>query len=364
MPCVEILHDTARRGFASDNYSGVHPEVLEAVSRANLGHVASYGADPYTQCLTEVVRGHFGAQAEAFPVFNGTGANVTALMASIPRWAGVVCTSHAHINTDEGGAPEKVGGLKLHPVVTPDARLTPDLLDTQAWGWGFEHRAQPLAVSLTESTELGTLYRPDELAALAERAHSHGMLVHMDGARLANAAAALGTDLRNITTEVGIDLLSLGGTKNGALGAEAVVVLDPRARTLQNDPRLAEALRYLRKSSMQLASKMRFVSAQLIALYEGDLWLRNARHANAMAARLRAALEGADGVEFTQPTEVNGLFAILPPGVADQVRQHFFFYDWDAARREVRWMCSFDTTEDDVDRFAQLVRAACSDATR
>lgn len=361
---MEILHDTARRGFASDNYSGVHPEVLEAIAAANHGHVSSYGADPYTQHLGEVVRQHFGPRAEVFPVFNGTGANVTALMAAIPRWAGVVCSGNAHILTDEGGAPEKVGGLKLHPVVTPDARLTPDLLDTQAWGWGFEHRAQPLAVSLTESTELGTLYRPDDIAAIAERAHGHGMIVHMDGARLANAAAALGSDLRSITTDAGVDLLTLGGTKNGALGAEAVVVLNPDARTLQNDPRLGGALRYLRKSSMQLASKMRFVSAQLIALYEGDLWWRNARHANQMASRLRAALDDVEAVSFTQPTEVNGLFAILPPGVADQVRQQFFFYDWDAARCEVRWMCSFDTTEDDVDRFAQLVRAACSNATR
>lgn len=359
---MEILHDTARRGFASDNYSGVHPEVLEALARANTGHVTSYGADPCTQRLTEVVRGHFGEQAEVFPVFNGTGANVTALMAAVPRWAGVVCTSHAHINTDEGGAPEKVGGLKLHPVVTPDALLTPDLLDTQAWGYGFEHRAQPLAVSITQSTELGTLYRPEQVAALAERAHSHGMLVHMDGARLANAAAALDTDLRSFTTDAGVDLLSLGGTKNGAMGAEAIVVLDPRARTLQNDARLVEALRYTRKSAMQLASKMRFVSAQLVALYEGDLWLRSARHANAMAARLRASLEGVPGVEFTQPTAVNGVFAILPPGVADEVRQHFFFYDWDAARREVRWMCSFDTTEDDIDEFAALVRDACARA--
>ncbi|MFT3969611.1 MAG: low specificity L-threonine aldolase [Micropruina sp.] len=343
------LHDPARRGFASDNYSGVHPEVLDALTEANEGHQSSYGGDAYTARLTEVLRGHFGARVEAFPVFNGTGANVTALLSMLPRWGAVVCAQTAHINVDEGGAPEKVAGLKLYPVPTPDGKLTPELIDIEARGFGDEHRAQPLAVSITQSTELGTLYSPDEIRAICEHAHDLGMTVHLDGARLSNAAAALGVPFAAFTTDAGVDVLSLGGTKNGALGAEAILVLNPDACT---------GLTYLRKTHMQLASKMRFVSAQLLAVYEGDLWLRNATHSNAMAARLRAALAGVPGVEFSQPTQANGIFVRLPDGVADAVRSEFFFYDWDEAAREVRWMCSFDTTAADVDAFAALIRDA------
>ena len=352
---MTTLHDQARRGFASDNYSGVHPQVLAALADANEGHQSAYGNDDYTARLHEVVRGHFGEQAFAYPVFNGTGANVTALLAALPRWGAVVCAKTAHINVDEGGAPERVGSLKLYPVDTPDGKLTPALLDLEAWGYGDEHRAQPLACSITQSTELGTLYTPEEVRAIADHAHELGMVLHMDGARLPNAAAALGTDLRTFTTDAGVDILSLGATKNGAMGAEAVVVLAP-----DRLPAIADSLRYNRKSVMQLASKMRFVSAQLVALYEGDLWLRSATHANAMAARLRAALADVPGVGFTQDTCANGVFATLPPGVADAVREHYFFYDWDPARGEVRWMCAFDTTEDDVDTFARLVREACA----
>jgi len=343
------LHDPQRRGFASDNYSGIHPEVLAALATANDGHQSSYGNDAYTARLQQVVQAHFGARAEAFPMFNGTGANVTGLQAVLPRWGAVVCAKSAHINVDEGGAPEKVGGLKLYSVPTSDGKLTPELLDAEAWGYGDEHRAQPLAVSITQSTELGTLYTPNEIRALADHAHGLGMTVHLDGARLSNAAAALGVPFAAFTTEAGVDLLSLGGTKNGAMGAEAIVVLDPDR---------AAGLPYLRKSNMQLASKMRFVSAQLVALFEGDLWLRNATHANAMAARLRQSLTDVPGVQFTQATQANGVFVRLPAGVADAVREHFFFYDWDAALREVRWMCSFDTTESDVDEFSSLIRQA------
>ncbi|MFT4215761.1 MAG: low specificity L-threonine aldolase [Micropruina sp.] len=345
------LHDPARRGFASDNYSGVHPEILDAIAEANGGHQTAYGGDAYTRRLNEVIRGHFGPEAEAFPVFNGTGANVTALLAMLPRWGAVVCAQTAHINVDEGGAPEKVAGLKLYPVPTPDGKLTPELLDVEARGFGDEHRAQPLAVSITQSTELGTLYTPDEIRAITEHAHSLGMTVHVDGSRLGNAAAALGVDFAAFTTDAGVDVLSLGGTKNGALGAEAIVVLNPDVCT---------GLTFLRKTNMQLASKMRFVSAQLIALYEGDLWLRSASHANAMATRLRAAVADIPGVEFAQPTQANGVFVRLPEGVADAVRSEFFFYDWDEAVREVRWMCSFDTAGADVDAFAALIRDACS----
>jgi len=351
---VTTLHDTAVRGFASDNYSGVHPEVLAAIAAANDGHQIAYGEDAYTARLQEVFAQHFGEGVEAFPVFNGTGANVTGLQSMLPRWGAVIAAVTAHINVDEGGAPERVGGIKLLTVPTVDGKLTPELVDREAWGWGDEHRAQPLVVSITQSTELGTLYTPEEVRALADHAHAHGMRLHMDGARIANAAAALDLPVRAFTRDAGVDVLSFGGTKNGAMLGEAIVVLDPAA---------SEGLRYLRKLNMQLSSKMRFVSAQLIALLEGDLWLRNARHANAMAARLRGAVETglADGsirgVEFTQPTQVNGVFATLPEGVADLLRERFRFYDWDATTREVRWMCSFDTQPDDVDAFvAELSR--------
>ncbi|MDD7927954.1 threonine aldolase family protein [Microbacterium thalli] len=348
------LHDTSVRGFASDNYSGIHPEVLAAITAANDGHQTAYGSDVYTARLQELVTEHFGAGAEAFPVFNGTGANVTALQSMLPRWGAVIAASTAHINVDEGGAPERVGGIKILNVPTADGKLTTELIDREAWGWGDEHRAQPLVVSITQSTELGTIYTPDELRTIADHVHARGMRLHMDGARIANAAAALGLPLAAITRDVGVDVLSFGGTKNGAMIGEAIVVLDPAA---------SEGLTYLRKLNMQLSSKMRFVSAQLVALLENDLWRRNAEHANGMAQRLRSAVEAgiADGsirgVEFTQPTQANGVFAVLPEGVADRLRASFRFYDWDEARREVRWMCSFDTSASDVDAFvAELAR--------
>ncbi|PSS45304.1 threonine aldolase [Arthrobacter woluwensis] len=342
------LHDVTSRGFASDNYSGVHPEILEAIAQANHGHQIAYGEDQYTARLGEVLEGHFGAGIEYFPVFNGTGANVVALQSLLPRWGAVVCATTAHINVDENGAPERMGGIKLLPVPTDNGKLTPELIDLEAWGYGDEHRAQPLAVSITQSTELGTVYTPEEVRAIADHVHSKGMKLHMDGSRLANAAATLGLPLRAFTRDAGVDILSFGGTKNGLIFGEIVVALNPEA---------APGLIYLRKMSMQLASKMRFMSAQFIALLEGDLWLRSASHSNAMAQRLRSAVEGLPGVEITQDTQSNGVFAILPEGVADAVREKFRFYDWDAGRREVRWMCSFDTTEADVDAFAAALRA-------
>ncbi|WP_165063227.1 threonine aldolase family protein [Marisediminicola senii] len=343
------LHDPTSRSFASDNYAGIHPEVLQAIADANGGHQVSYGEDAYTARLQEVMRQHFGERAEAFPVFNGTGANVLSLQSMLPRWGAVVCSEHAHIDRDENAAPERIAGLKLLTVAAPDGKLTPAAIDTQAWGWGDEHRAQPLAVSITQSTELGTVYTPDEVRAITEHAHARGMTVHMDGARLANAAASLGVPLRAFTTDAGVDLVSFGGTKNGLMYGEAVVVLSPEAST---------GLRFLRKMDMQLSSKMRFASAQLLALLEGDLWLRSAQHANAMAERLRTAIDTLPGITVTQPTQANAVFAILPAGVADRVRESFRFYDWDAARGEVRWMCAFDTTESDVDAFVAAIRAA------
>ncbi|WP_273654729.1 threonine aldolase family protein [Cellulomonas fimi] len=342
------LHDADHRDFASDNYAGAHPEVLAALVDANGGHQTAYGADAYTARLQEVVAAHFGDGATTYPVFNGTGANVLSLQALLPRWGAVVCAESAHIQTDENGAPERVGGLKLLTVPTPDGKLTPDLVARQAWGFGDEHRAQPGVVSITQSTELGTLYTPDEIRALADQAHGLGLRLHVDGARIANAAAALGLPLRAFTTDVGVDVVSLGGTKNGLLFGEAVVVLDEAA---------ADGLPYLRKMNMQLASKMRFVSAQLVAMFEGDLWLRSAQHANAMAARLRAGLDAlGDRVHVMLPTQANGVFVTLPHAVSAELRRTWKFYDWHPDSGEVRLMCAFDTTEADVDAFLAELR--------
>lgn len=348
---MDSLHDASRRDFASDNYAGAHPEVIAAIAAANGGHVTSYGDDAWTARLREQFTELLGEGVEAFPVFNGTGANVVGLQAMLTRWGAVITPSLAHINTDEGGAPEKVGGFKIVPVATPDAKLTPELIESVAGSRGV-HQAVPRVVSITQSTELGTLYTVDEIAAIADRAHALGLKLHVDGARIANAVAALGVPLRALTRDAGVDVLSFGGTKNGAIGAEAVVVLNPDA---------VDGIDFLRKSAMQLASKMRFVSAQLVALLTDDLWLRSGAHANAMAARLRTGIEAglADGsirgVMFTQPTQANGVFATLPPGVADRLRDRFRFYDWNDATGEVRWLTSFDTTEADVDAFVAAI---------
>ncbi|MGA7205635.1 MAG: low specificity L-threonine aldolase [Specibacter sp.] len=341
------LHDATVRSFASDNYSGVHPEVLAALAAANDGHQVAYGEDAYTARLHEVMSELFGKKVDVFPVFNGTGANVVALQSLLPRWGAVVCAQTAHINCDENGAPERVGGMKLLAVHTDNGKLTPELIDKEAWGFGDEHRAQPLAVSITQTTELGTCYTPAEVKAICDHAHSLGMKVHMDGARLANAAASLNVPLREFTSDAGVDVLSFGGTKNGIMYGEAIVALNPEA---------ADGLIYLRKMNMQLASKMRFISAQMLAMFQDDLWLKSADHANAMAAKLRAAVDEIPGVQPTQATESNGVFAILPDGVADRLRTVFRFYDWNEAAREVRWMCSFDTTEADIDAFVAAIR--------
>ncbi len=346
------LHDENWRGFASDNYSGVHPEVLQALAEANLGHQTAYGEDQYTARLSEVIKEHFGSQAEVFPVFNGTGANVVGLTSMMPRWGAVICSNLAHIHTDEGGAPERVSGLKLFTVEHQNGKLTPESIATQVFGIGDEHRAQPMVVSITQTTEVGTVYSPQEIRAIADYAHSQGLLLHLDGARLWNAAAALGVPFSDFTTAAGVDVLSLGGTKNGLMGAEAIVVLNPKA---------SDGLIYLRKLSMQLASKMRFVSAQLLTLFENNLGIRSASHANAMAQRLRRGLEAKldsgeiSGLRFTNPTMANAVFASLDNQVADRIRAKVKFYDWERAIGEVRWMCAFDTTEQDVDNFINII---------
>ncbi|MCI0384241.1 low specificity L-threonine aldolase [Streptomyces sp. CNQ085] len=340
-------HDPRTRGFASDNYAGAHPEILAALALANGGHQTAYGEDDYTAHLQEVFRAHLGPAAEVFPVFNGTGANVVALQALTDRWGAVVAAESAHINTDECGAPERVGGLKLLTVPTEHGKLTPGLVEREAYGFDDEHRAMPQAVSITQNTELGTVYTPEEIRAICETAHERGLAVHLDGARIANAAAALDVPLRAFTTDAGVDVLSFGGTKNGMLFGEAVVVLNPGA---------VRAMKHLRKLSMQLASKMRFVSVQFEALLAGDLWLRSASHANAMARRLADGARTVDGVEILHPVQANAVFARLPHDVSERLRKRHRFYFWDEAAGDVRWMCSFDTTEEDVDGFVAALR--------
>lgn len=344
-------HDPAQRGFASDNYAGAHPEVIEALALANGGHQIAYGEDEYTENLQRVIRRHFGGLAQAYPVFNGTGANVVALQAVTDRWGAVIAADTAHIHVDECGAPERVGGLKLLTVPTKDGKLTPELIEQEAFGWDDEHRAMPQVVSIAQNTELGTVYTPQEIRAICEHAHERGMLVHLDGARISNAAASLDVPMRTFTNVAGVDILSLGGTKNGAVFGEAVVVLNPDA---------VRAMKHLRKLSMQLASKMRFVSVQLEALLSGDLWLRNARHANAMAARLAEGVRQIAGVEILHPVQANAVFARLPREVSERLQKRYRFYFWDETAGDVRWMCSFDTTEEDVDGFLSALREELS----
>ncbi|CAM3992366.1 threonine aldolase family protein [Janibacter anophelis] len=342
------LHDPSSRGFASDNYAGIHPEVLAALVAANGGHQVAYGEDVYTARLTDVLTEVFGTTVEVFPVFNGTGANVLALQACTPRWGSVLTTSSAHIHVDEAAAPERVGGLKVNVIDTPDGKLTPELIRAYPDRAGDEHFAQIGVVSITNSTEVGTVYSPDEIRAIADLVHERGWVLHLDGSRLSNAAAALGVELRELTSDAGVDILSLGGTKAGAMLAEAVVVLSP--------DRVAGAT-FLRKQSMQLASKMRFVSAQLLALFDGDLWRRNAEHANAMARRLADGVADIDGLQLPHAVEANAVFPVLPREASERLMRSFRFYFWDETTGQVRWMCAWDTTESDVDRFVEAVRA-------
>jgi threonine aldolase len=337
-------------GFASDNHAGAHAQVIAAVVAANDGHAQAYGGDPWTDRAAARFRDHFGPRARAFPVFNGTAANVLCLAALTQPWQAVVCARTAHLHVDECGAPERAG-RKLLTVETPDGRLTPELVEPLLVRIGDEHVIQPRVVSITQSTELGTVYTPAAVAALADWAHGHGMLLHVDGARLCNAAASLGVPLRALTTDAGVDALSFGGTKNGLMGAEAVVLL-------RDD--IGDGFKYLRKQTMQLASKMRYISAQLEALLAGDLWERSAAHANAMARRLADGVRDVERVRITQPVEANGVFAILPPDATERLQRDWPFYVWDEGTGEVRWMTAWDTVPEDVDAFAAAVRAELS----
>ncbi len=343
--------------FASDNAAGAHPSVVEAVVRANVGHTLAYGSDPYTDEALARFRDLFGQQAETFLVWNGTGANVMALATLAQPADAVVCSEWAHIAVDETGAPERALGAKLLTQRCADAKVTPEHLRDVAHLLGDQHHVQPGIVSITQSTELGTLYTADEVAALCDAAHALGMKVHLDGARIANATAALGgtvAALRSFTVDAGVDVISFGGTKAGLLGGEAVVFLDPT---------LARRARFVRKMVNQLPSKMRFVAAQFNALLDDDLWIRLAIGANRMAQRLYDATVKIPGVRYDGAPVVNSVFPVLPPAAIGPLRDWCFFWDWDVHRGQVRWMTAWDTTSDDVDRFAAGVRAALSDPT-
>ena len=352
-----------QRGFASDNYAGVHPAVMARMAEVNQGHQVAYGDDTETARFQEIVKELFGKNAVGFPVFNGTGANVIALQSAVKRWEAVICVESAHIHMDEGGAPEKMGGLKLWTVPSSDGKLSVDGLRSQLFDFGFVHRSQPGVVSITQTTEMGTVYKPEEVSALADVAHEHGLLLHMDGARLSNAAAALGKGFKEFTTDVGVDLVSLGGTKIGALAAEAVVVTDI---TTERGAELASAMPFLRKTSMQLPSKMRFVSAQLNALFAdgAKVAMENAQLANSMAAKLYEGVLEIAGkhpeVSVPNRAEANAVFPILPGNVTKNIQEDFRFYIWDQVTGQVRWMCSWDTTVEDVEGLLTSLRTAVS----
>ncbi|HNV81065.1 MAG: low specificity L-threonine aldolase [Tenuifilaceae bacterium] len=335
-----------KRGFASDNNSGVHPVIFQALADANDGHTIAYGDDPYTQKAMQLFRDEFGPHVDVFFVFIGSAANVLGMKAATQPYHSIICAETAHINVDECGAPERFTGCKVLYCPTPDGKLTVDMVQKHMNGIGFEHHSQPRVISITHPTELGTLYTPDEIRVLADYAHAHGMYLHMDGARIANAAVALNTNFRAFTTDVGVDILSFGGTKNGMMYGEAIVFFTPE---------LKEGFKYTRKQGLQLASKMRYISAQFIAYLSNNQWRETALHANRMAKMLEAELIKIPQITITQKVEVNGIFAIVPPHIIPRLQEEYFFYMWDEHRSEVRWMTSWDTTEDDIVGFVKLL---------
>ncbi len=337
------------RGFASDNNSGIHPSILAAIIAANAGHALAYGDDPHTQRAISKFREHFGKDIEVYFVFNGTGANVVGLGSLLRSYHAVICTELAHLNVDECGALENATGCKIIPAPSLDGKLTVEGMESRLFGLGDQHHVQPKAISISQTTELGTVYTPEELRDITEFARSRKMLVHMDGARISNAAVALGLGLREITRDVGIDILTFGGTKNGLMCGEAVILFNPALH--------GGEIKFIRKQSMQLASKMRFIAAQFEALLSNDLWRDNARHANRMAKLLESKLAALTSVEIRQPVQANAVFAKVPASAIAEIQSEFHFYVWNAHECEVRWMTAFDTTKEDVEAFAASIAA-------
>ena len=335
-----------KRSFASDNNAGIHPEVIEAIKAANDGHVIAYGGDEITARAKKLFHKHFGEDVAVFFVYGGTGANTLGLQAITKSFQAIVCADTAHIHVDECGAPEKFTGCKLLLLPTPDGKIRVDQIKPQLHVIGVEHHVQPSVISISQATEMGTVYTVEELRTLADFAHDNNMLLHVDGARIANAAVSLNASLKEITADAGVDVLSFGGTKNGMMYGEAVIFFDQQ---------LGADFKYIRKQGMHLPSKMRFISAQFEALLSDDLWKRNAEHSNRMAQLLATELAKVPQIKLTQPVETNGVFAIVPPEFIPDLQKEYFFYVWDDAISEVRLMASFDTTEEDIERFMKVV---------
>ncbi len=340
-----------KRSFASDNNSGVSSEIMNAILQANDGDFIAYGDDPFTKKAEKKFKEIFGDKAEVFFVATGTGANVLSLYSLLKPFEAVIAAETAHINTDECGAPEKITGSKILTVETPDGKISPNLLERFLYHTHDEHSSVPKLVSITESTELGTVYTPDEISQIAEFVHSHGMLLYMDGARIANAAASLNCSFKDITTLAGVDVLSFGGTKNGMMMGEAVVFLREG---------LSENVKFLRKQSTQLVSKMRYISAQFLAYFDNDLWRKNAENANKMAKILAEGAKKIKGIEIVYPVQANAVFVKLPKEKIEKIRQKTFFYVWDEEKGIVRWMTSFSTAEEDIYEFLDLIKEELS----
>jgi threonine aldolase len=340
------------RSFGSDNNSGVHPRILKAIAKANSDHTIAYGDDQWTREAEESIRLMFkNSEIEPSFLFNGTGANVVALQACTLPFHSILCASTAHIAVDECGAPVKMTGAALKEINTPDGKLTPTLVLPHLHGFGFEHHSQPKVIAISQTTELGTCYTPGEVRALADLAHAHDMYLFVDGTRIANACAFLDVTLKEITADCGVDIFTLGGTKNGLMFGEALVPLHKE---------LAENIKYYRKQTTQLYSKMRFLSAQFIPYLDEGLWLENARRSNAAARKLFIEMRLISGIEITQPVQSNALFFILPREVTDRLRERYFFYDWDESRNEMRLVCSWDTTDEDIEQFIAYLKQLTS----
>ncbi|MGD9900579.1 MAG: low specificity L-threonine aldolase [Calditrichaceae bacterium] len=335
------------KSFASDNNSGVHENIMNAIVKCNSGHTIGYGDDPYTESAIKKFKSVFGEDTDIYFVYGGTGANVLGLTAATNTFNSIICAETAHINVDECGAPEKFSGCKLLPVHTADGKIRIDQIKPFMHGFGFPHHSQPGVISITQPTEMGTLYTIDEIRKIADFAHQYGLFLHMDGARISNAAVALNTGFREMTRDAGVDLLSFGGTKNGLMFGEAVIFFNKN---------MSENFKYIRKQGMQLHSKMKYIAVQFDAFLSENLWLKNALHANRMASLLAMKLEGIDQVNLTQPVQTNAVFAIIPKNIIKLLQKDYFFYIWNENTNEVRWMTSFDTEEQDVERFVMSIK--------
>jgi len=338
---------TSKRGFGSDNNAGIHPEILKEIIASNDWHVTGYGSDIYTEKALSVFKEQLGSGTETFFVFTGTAANVLGLSTLTKSWNSVITASTSHLEGDECGAPEKFIGCKVLVVDAPNGKITPELVEKHMHGLDFEHHSQPKVISITQSTEMGTVYTVEEITKIAAYAHERGMLLHMDGARIANAAVSLNMPFKAFTTDAGVDVLSFGGTKNGMMCGESICFLKPG---------LSTDFKYIRKQGMQLASKMRFISAQYIGYFRNNLWKKCASNSNAMARLLADKLNVVEGVKVTQDVQSNGVFVIMPSGVAEKLRESYFFYPWDEKKSEWRLMCSWDTEKKDIEDFVTLLK--------